>query len=145
MQGIGNNTTAVEDDLGRAYHVQTPVGIYRTESTEGFHHRLLYGLGMIYPVDDHVTVCQYSIDITCAALIMGTEITFIICADSKRTYNSARPEIIAKAEDYLKKESIAGQVFITGMLNRNFSLNEEICAVGFECKENLLPFAVFKK
>ena len=70
---------------------------------------------------------------------------FIICADSKRTYNSARPEIIAKAEDYLKKESIAGQVFITGMLNRNFSLNEEICAVGFECKENLLPFAVLKK
>ena len=63
---------------------------------------------------------------------------FIICADSKRTYNSARPEIIAKAEDYLKKESIAGQIFITGMLNRNFSLNEEICAVGFECKENLL-------
>ena len=52
--------------------------------------------------------------------------------------------LLDKAEDYLKKESIAGQVFITGMLNRNFSLNEEICAVGFECKENLLPFAVLK-
>ena len=68
---------------------------------------------------------------------------FVICADINRTYNSARPEIVAKAQDYLKENGIAGNVFITGMLNKSFSLNKEICAVGFDCKEDLMPFAVF--
>ena len=60
---------------------------------------------------------------------------FVICADINRTYNSARPEIVAK---------VAGNVFITGMLNKSFSSDKEICAVGFDCKEDLMPFAVTK-
>lgn len=69
---------------------------------------------------------------------------FVICADINRTYNSARPEIVAAAQDFLNKESIAGKVFITGMLNKSFPFNKEVCAVGFDCTKDLTYFPVIK-
>lgn len=70
---------------------------------------------------------------------------FVICADIDRTYNSARPEIISRAEQYLKASGRHGGVFITGMLDRNFTSDKEICAVGFECQGEITAFPVLKR
>ena len=78
MQGIGNVAPRMEHDLGGAEHVQPPISVNGTIGAEGLHHSLLAGLGVIHPVDDHVTASQHSVDISAAALVVGAEVALVV-------------------------------------------------------------------
>ena len=56
MQGVREDPSAVEHDLGGAHHVQTPVGVDGTEGPERLHHSLLTCLCVVDVVDDHIAV-----------------------------------------------------------------------------------------
>ena len=56
MQGIREDSSAVEHDLRGAHHVQSSVGIDRTERPECLHHSLLACFRMINMINDHVAV-----------------------------------------------------------------------------------------
>ena len=78
VQGIGNVAPRMEHDLGGAEHVQPPISVNGTIGAEGLHHSLLAGLGVIHPVDDHVTASQHSVDISAAALVVGAEVPLVV-------------------------------------------------------------------
>ena len=78
MQCIGDVAAGMENDLGRAEHIQPAVSINGAIGTEGLHHGLLAGLGVVHMVDDHITPGQHSVDITVAAFIMSAEVALIV-------------------------------------------------------------------
>lgn len=53
---------------------------------------------------------------------------FVICADQDRTYDSAHPDVIQKACDYLRSNSLPERVFVTGNLQDD---GGPACAVRF--------------
>ncbi len=64
---------------------------------------------------------------------------FVICASSDRRFNSAHPEIIQRANDYLRERGRKGGVYITGCLKPGGEKlpqhGGEICSVWFSCNE----------
>ena len=78
MQCIGDVAAGMENDLGRAEHIQPSVSINGAIGAEGFHHGLLAGLGVVHMVDDHITPGQHSVDIAAAAFIMSAEVALVV-------------------------------------------------------------------
>ena len=86
MQCIGDVAAGMENDLGRAEHIQPPVSINGAIGAEGFHHGLLAGLGVVHMVDDHIAPGQHSVDITVAAFIMSAEVAFVVGAHGGKAF-----------------------------------------------------------
>ena len=78
MQGIGDVAPRMEHDLGGAEHVQPPISVNGTIGAEGFHHGLLAGLGVVDMVDHHIAPRQHCVDVSGAALIVGTQVALVV-------------------------------------------------------------------
>ena len=68
----------MEHDLGGAEHVQPPISVNGTIGAEGFHHGLLAGLGVVNMVDHHIAPRQHCVDVSGAALIVGTQVALVV-------------------------------------------------------------------
>ena len=68
----------MKDDLGGAYHVQSPVGIDAAVGAEGLHHGLLGRQGVIGPLHGHRTVCQHLLHIPFFRTAAGAEISLVV-------------------------------------------------------------------
>ena len=78
VQGIGDVAPCMEHDLGGAEHVQPPISVNGTIGAEGFHHGLLAGLGVVNMVDHHIAPRQHCVDVSGAALIVGTQVALVV-------------------------------------------------------------------
>ena len=78
MQGIGDVAPRMEHDLGGAEHVQPPISVNGTIGAEGFHHGLLACLGVVNMVDHHIAPRQHCVDVSGAALIVGTQVALVV-------------------------------------------------------------------
>ena len=77
-QGVGEDPPHMKDDLGGAYHVQSPVGIDAAVGAEGLHHGLLGRQGVIGSLHGHRTVCQHLLHIPFFRTAAGAEISFVV-------------------------------------------------------------------
>lgn len=57
---------------------------------------------------------------------------FVICSSLDRRYNSAHPDIISRAEEFLKLKGVVPQIYITGDLEEG----EKPCGICFNCNED---------
>ena len=86
MQCIGDVAAGMENDLGRAEHIQPAVSINGAIGAEGLHHGLLAGLGVVYMVNDHITSGQHSVDVAAAAFIMGAEVALVVSTHGGKAF-----------------------------------------------------------
>ena len=85
MQCVRNIAPCMEHDLRGAEHIQPPIGINGAVGTEGLHHGLLAGLGVVHMVNDYIAGRQYSIDIAGTTLIVGAEVAFVVGSHRAQT------------------------------------------------------------
>ena len=95
VQRVGDDAARMEHDLGRAEHVQTAVGVDAAIGSEGLHHGLLAGAGMVNAVDHDVARAEHLVDVAAAALVVRAQIALIIRAHRRK----ALPVVLGVYED----------------------------------------------
>ena len=80
VQGVSDDTPGMKDDLGGTEHVQPPIGVHVGVGAEGLHHGLAVRFGMIGALQHHVAVGQHGLNVPVSRLLVGTQISPVICA-----------------------------------------------------------------
>ena len=70
---------------------------------------------------------------------------FVICSSVDRRFDSAHPDVIERANDFLREEKKNGGVYITGCLKDNSPEEKEFCAVCFSCDESTGEISTYYK
>ena len=55
---MGQDSSGMERNLGGCHHIQPSIHIQMSVGPEGFHHGLLVGLGVVYPLYHMGTACK---------------------------------------------------------------------------------------
>ena len=77
-QRPGQDSAAVEHDLGGRNDVQTSIPVQRGIGAEGLHHGLLEGPGVVGAVQDHITVRQNGLHIAVLFLAAGHQVALVV-------------------------------------------------------------------